>query len=206
MSVRQIELRRADGSFTKGELHDELVPGHLLLVEQQWSGGRVDLIATLQRLGVEPEKWPQSLHWNWAAKARELWMLEAAGFIIGCDGKWQGAMLTKSATHASLHPKTLGKPLIYVDYVEVAPWNWAIEAIGQQPEFKGVGSTLIREAVLLSRDEEFEGRIGLHSLPGEEWFYANRCGMEDLGRDAAKEHMTYFELTKEGADRFLNGG
>jgi hypothetical protein len=90
--------------------------------------------------------------------------------------------------------------------VEVAPWNWTIEEIGQQPQFKGIGSTLIREAVLLSLEEEFEGRVGLHSLPKAEWFYANRCGMEALGRDAAKQDLVYFELTKEGAQRFLNGG
>jgi hypothetical protein len=110
LSTREIDLRRADGSFAKGELHDDLTPAHLLFVEQQWNGARVELIAALQRLAVPPEQWPQSLHWNWAGKARDLRLLEAAGFIIGCDGRWQGAMLTKSATHASMHPKTLGNP------------------------------------------------------------------------------------------------
>jgi hypothetical protein len=133
-------------------------------------------------------------------------LLEAAGFAIAHEGMWQGAMLTKSATHMSRRPASAGKPLIYVDFVEVAPWNWAIEDIGQSPRFKGIGSTLLREAVLLSKREGFGGRVGLHSLPQAEQFYQGPCGMEPLGRDAAKENLMYFELTTEGAERFLNGG
>lgn len=206
MSVREIELRRFDGTFVVGQLHDEIVPVHLLLVEQQWIGRRVELATELQRLGVAPERWPESLGWSWAKKAPQLMLLEATGFAISHDGKWQGAMLTKSATHMSRHANSTGKPLIYVDFVEVAPWNWVIEDIGQSPQFKGVGPTLLREAVLLSKREEFGGRVGLHSLPQAEKFYQGPCGMEPMGRDAAKENLMYFELTTEGAERFLNGG
>lgn len=206
MSVRKIELRGYDGGFVDGELHDGLSPLHLLLVEQQWFRVRVELETELRKLGVPPEKWPQSLGWSWVRKAPHLDLLEAAGFAISHDGTWQGAMITKSATHASRHQTSPGKPLIYVDFIEVAPWNWAIEGIGQSPRFKGIGTTLLREAVLLSKQEEFEGRVGLHSLPQAEQFYQGPCGMEPLGRDAAKESLMYFELTTEGAERFLNGG
>lgn len=205
MSVYELQLSRSDGSFIEGKLHDELAPEHLLLVELQWQGTRVELGQELLRLGIPEERWPESLPWDWSRKARELRALEASGYAIKGEGKWQAVMLTKSATHFSMHPSTLGKPLIYVEYVEVAPWNWTIDDIGQRPKFKALGTTLLREAVLQSVREEFEGRVGLHSLPQAEGFY-ERCGMAALGRDRAKQGLMYFELTADAALKFLNGG
>jgi hypothetical protein len=186
-------------------LHDQLAPEHLLLVELQWHSKRVEYAQELMRLGVPKERWPQSIHWNWAGKAHDLRLLEAAGYAVEGEGVWQGAMLTKSATHLSAHRETRGKPLIYVDYLEVAPWNWTIQDLGQLPKFKAIGPTLLREAVLQSIGEEFEGRVGLHALRQAEQFYG-RCGMEAMGRDATKQDLMYFELTTDGAQRFLNGG
>jgi hypothetical protein len=187
-------------------MQDELPPEELIVAESQWSETRRDLRSALKRLEVPKAKWPQSLHWSWAGKAEDLELLEAAGFGVKFEGIWQGVMLTKSATHMSLLSKTRGKPLIYVDFLEVAPWNWSIAEIGQLPKFKGIGSMLFREAILLSLEEGFGGRVGLHALPQADQFYQVHCAMETLGPDSAKRGLKYFELTGDGAQRFLAGG
>lgn len=205
MSIYAIELRQGDDSFVPGTLHDELVPQDLVLVEAQWHAARIELVQELQRLSIAPERWPQSLHWDWSKKASDLTMLEAAGFAIECAQEWQGVMLTKSTTHTSGHAPTLGKPLIYVDYLEVAPWNWTLNDIGRRTKYKAIGVTLLREAVQLSMREDFDGRVGLHSLQQAESFY-DRCGLIPLGRDPTKQHLMYFEFSAEGAHRFMDGG
>ena len=47
--------------------------------------------------------------------------------------------------------------------------------------------------------------IALHSLPQADSFYRDRCRMSDLGRDASKQNLTYFEMTDAQAAQFLKG-
>ncbi len=65
------------------------------------------------------------------------------------------------------------------------------------------GSTLLAVAIQLSIEEEFSGRIGLHSLPQANAWYANACGMSSLGPDSAKQNLHYFEMTPEQASEFI---
>ncbi len=51
-----------------------------------------------------------------------------------------------------------------------------------------------------------KGRIGLHSLPQANSFYAYVCGMTDLGQDATYENLRYFELEPERARNFIEKG
>ena len=57
------------------------------------------------------------------------------GRYTGPSEEWQGAMLTKSGTHFSQLGEDRGKPLVYIDFLEVAPWNWTIPGIGQYVSF-----------------------------------------------------------------------
>src|SRR5690606_27231869 len=93
-------------------------------------------------------------------------------------------------------------PLVYVDYLEIAPWNLRLPDIGQARRYRGVGGVLLREAILQSLDEGFHGRVGLHSLPQSERFYTD-CGMTGMARDAAKQNLLYFEMTREAATRYM---
>ena len=70
-------------------------------------------------------------------------------------------------------PEQEGQALIYVDYIEVAPWNLKtlMLGLGEGPRFNAIGSRLIEAAVRRSVEEECKGRIGLHSLPITEQFY-----------------------------------
>ncbi len=126
-------------------------------------------------------------------------LLAFRGFSVVAQGITQGLAqvdLTKSARE----PSQAGKPLVYLDYVEVAPWNRP--EFGRPPRLRGVGSALITAAVALSEDEGFKGRIGLHSLPQADAFYS-KIGMTDLGQDAAYQNLRYFEMTAERARAFL---
>ena len=80
-----------------------------------------------------------------------------------------------------------------MEFVENAPWNRP--ELFDPPRYRGVGSILIRAAVALSEDLEFHGRIGLHSLPQSNGFYANTCGMTDLGVAPDYEGLRYLEMT-----------
>lgn len=72
-----------------------------------------------------------------------------------------------------------------------------------EPRYGLIGSIFVATAVQLSLSEGFKGRIGLHSLPQAEKFYGERCRMTDLGRDAKKENLRYYEMTAEQASDFL---
>ena len=101
-----------------------------------------------------------------------------------------------------------GKPLVYVDYLETAPWNIRplMQALGKSPRFGAVGTRLVEAAVRRSLDEGFKGRLALHSLSGSERFYLEVCGMTAAGRDPAKQDLLWCEFTPEQAERFLTGG
>ena len=62
------------------------------------------------------------------------------------------------------------------------------------PKFRGCGYVLITEAIRLSRQRGYNGRIGLHSLPQAEDFYRRKCGMTDLGEDTNYEGLHYLEM------------
>lgn len=197
-------IRRGDGAFVDAELDPALRPADLALLERSWGPTRLDLFNRLQAKGVERKEFPQSLHWDWTRKLSDLKLLEATGFGIFADQRWQGAMLTKTVSMVSQAPASRGMPLVYIDYLEAAPWNWSVSALNVEGEFKGIGSLLFRRAVLQSVAEGFSGRVGLHALPQAEQFYASVCEMDSFGHDPTKQNLMYFELSSEGSARFLN--
>lgn len=207
MSSRVCELiRRTDNGFVAAELHSGLRPADLLLVERSWSQDRARLMAALLQAGIPRAQWPQSLHWDWSAKAPALKLLQATGYGVVCGGEWQGLMMTKSAEYFARLRADAGKPIVYVDFLEAAPWNWRIDEIKVTPRFKAVGSVLFREAVTQSLDEGFHGRVGLHALPQAESYYEEACGMVRLGADPQKQGLVYFEFGREEARQFLSKG
>jgi len=145
--------------------------------------------------------WPQSWHWNWAQKTAQVQNLLAfRGFSVVAQGETQG-LAQVDLTKSGREPSQAGKPLVYLDYLEVAPWNRP--ELGGTPRLRGVGTALVTAAVALSDEEGFKGRLGLHSLPQADDFYRKRCGMTDLGPDSAYQNLRYFEMTADQARAFL---
>lgn len=172
---------RATGGSARAELRDAIEEQQLLDWLDRWQPATRDLIRELMSRGVPPNRWPQSWHWQWPRKMSEVAGLIAyRGYCVICDGVAQGLMrlnlnsFAREATQA-------GKPLVYVEYLEVAPWNR--NDAGTTPRYGGVGTALLLAAVALSFEEGFKGRTGLHSLPQADSFYRDRCGMTDLGPD-----------------------
>jgi hypothetical protein len=160
-----------------------------------------------QELWEQPlkEARAQHSHWDWRKKYQ--WLKEApiAYHIFGvkAEDQMQGLLLVQKVGKVCRIDSQKNKELIYVDYLATAPWNSPDTC--KSPRFGGVGKVLIRAAVMLSLEEEFKGRIGLHSLPQAETFYRNICGMTDLGPDEDYQNLRYFESTVEQSAKFLGG-
>ena len=189
------------GQDVQAELRDAIGQEQLEDWQTKWQPALFGVLQELARKGVPHTSWPQSWHWNWARKTAEVQgLLAFRGFSVVAQGETQGLArvdLTKSSRELS----QTGKPLVYLDYLEVAPWNRP--ELGGTPRLRGVGTALITAAVALSDEEGFKGRLGLHSLPQADDFYSKRCGMTDLGPDLAYQNLRYFEVTTDQARAFL---
>jgi hypothetical protein len=149
---------------------------------------------------------PKARHWDWRRKAVVLsGMLGNPGFSVVCSGLTQGMMILDTSMKRCRIPSQKGRDLVYVEFVENAPWNRR-ELLFDPPRYRGIGTVLIRAAIELSKAEDFKGRIGLHSLPQANSFYANTCGMVDFGVDENHDGLRYFEMTPEHAEAFIAKG
>jgi hypothetical protein len=189
------------GQSVEAELRDAIEQAQLVDWQTKWQPMLFGVLQELARNGVPQTHWPQSWHWNWEKKtARVQGLLAFRGLSVVAHGETQG-LAQVDLTKSGREPSQRGKPLVYLDYLEVAPWNRP--ELGMPPRLRGVGTALVSAVVELSVDEGFKGRIGLHSLPQADDFYRKRCGMTDLGPDPAYQNLRYFEMTAEQARAFL---
>ena len=196
----------AKGEAVSAQLWDGITPKQIRDWSAQWTAGIAEGMCRLLQAQVPREKWPKSLYWNWRQKSQAFNpLISKAGFSVMCENQTQGMMFVDLAQHRCKLKEQAGKHLVYVDFVETAPWNR--EEFLAEPRYHGVGTLLMRAAIKRSRDEEFGGRIGLHSLPESEEFYRRVCGMTDLGTDSKQEsYLRYFEMTPDQADAFIKKG
>ncbi|GEP56723.1 GNAT family N-acetyltransferase [Reyranella soli] len=193
------------GEAAAAELWDAVTERQLADWEAEWLPELFNAIQRLHRAGVERRLWPQSRQWNWRRKVQVLQgVLAHPGFSVVCENVTQGMMIVDTTTKRCRIESQKGQHLVYVEFVANAPWNRP--ELVSPPRFRGIGSVLIRAAIALSQEEEFKGRIGLHSLPQANSFYANTCGMTDLGVDPNYEGLRYFEMTPEQAEAFIAKG
>ncbi|MCY4613178.1 MAG: hypothetical protein OXB94_06120 [Nitrospira sp.] len=170
--VRQVHLLNVERCQPEpAELWDAVTEQQLTDWENEWVPELLKAIERLEREGIESRHWPQSSHWNWRKKVEALrGMLASPGFSIVCDGLTQGMMIVDTVKKRCRIDNQKGKPLVYVEFVENAPWNR--RELCDSPRYRGVGSILMRAAIELSVESEFGGRIGLHSLSQAHDFYA----------------------------------
>lgn len=187
------------------EVFDEISDADLADWAATWRPYFAQIVSDLDRRNVPMSARPQSGHWNWADKAMVTSILAKKGFAIRCNGELQGMMIVDVVSKRCRALEQAGKELVYVDYVEAAPWNQV--AISKPPRFTGVGSVLIAAAIRLSDDYGFKGRVGLHSLPQADRWYKNCLGMVDQGVDHGYSGgpLRYFEMTPDVAKAHLNG-
>src|SRR5437660_387249 len=200
-TVVQLKDRRT-AKFVEAILIDGVSQAEVESAESKWKPYLEKELLRMQQAGVPKEKLPQHRHWNWRQKfeASEGYAAYQI-FGIECEGDIQGLMLVSTAGKICRIESQKGKSLVYVHFLAAAPWNLA--SIVSEPRFALVGNILLATAIQLSINEEFSGRIGLHSLPQADGWYSNSCGMTDLGNDPTAHHLRYFEMTAEQASEFL---
>lgn len=194
-------LRVADGELVRADLADEISEEHVALWQKNWAPLMLKAAARLAATKAPKSSWPQDLHWDWRAKtdwAKSLLGMRSYCIVSGTDLE---GMMILNLTKTCRLDKQRHKELAYIEFVSTAPWNRA--RLCETPRYQGVGTILIRAAIELSIQEEFDGRIGLHSLPQSDDFYRSKCHMSELGPDPKKQHLIYFETTPEQAKAFL---
>jgi hypothetical protein len=204
MSTRipvRLKDRRSD-TFCDAVLVDGLGKEEIEAAEAEWEPFLRAELARKKAEGVPESEWPQHRHWNWKQKQGAIEGFLAYRLLgIECDSQMQGLMLVATAGKASRIESQKGLPLVYVHFLATAPWNSPL--VVAQPRYALVGSVLLAAGIELSMDEEFSGRVGLHSLPQADQWY-RKCGLTDLGPDPLdKNNLTYFEMTPEQAQAFL---
>lgn len=193
-------LDGATGDSVEAQLRDAIEQAQLQDWMTQWQPALNAVLQELARQGVPSTQWPQSWHWNWAQKTAQVQgLLAFRGLSVVAQGVTQG-LAQVDLTKTCREPSQAGRPLVYIDYLEVAPWNRP--ELGATPRLRGVGTALLTAAVALSEDEGFKGRLGLHSLPQADAFY-RKIGMTDLGPEPTYYNLRYFEMTVEQARAFL---
>ena len=200
-------LDHSTGQPIQATLFDEVTVEHFLEAQTEWRPLVLLAARRLALAGGRTDDIPLHWHWDWSRKEPELSLLAITFYGVECRGRLQGLMKVDTVSQCCRLREQQGQPLVYIDYLEVAPWNIRklTAALDRQPEFGAVGTRLVEAAVRQSMAEGFEGRVGLHSLPTSERFYLDGCGMLPGDLDTGKQELLWCEFTPERAERFLKG-
>ena len=160
--------------------------------DKLWQVYRRRLIATLK---AADKPIPEHHHWSWEWKLQQELKRDSLFKCFGvldADYEPQGLMLLNyGRDYLSRLPGQERRLLVYLAYIESAPWN--LEEYCERPHYSGIGRELYKAAIEYSGRLGFGGILGLHSLPGVEKFYENGCQMIPLGSDPNRENLMYFE-------------
>ncbi len=208
MAQKVLIYERDSGQFVEAVFHENVTPEELAQAESEWKPLRQQAFEQLLAEGkseLEARKILQHAHWDWGGKAKGLLSRALAIRCFGLerDGQWQGLAMLDLAAHCALLAPDQGKPLVCIEFLEVAPWN--IREMVDAPRYGIVGTRLVEAAVRLSIAEGFHGRVGLLALPQAEWFYEQRCGMLRV-EGGGRFGMGWYEMNRGGAEQFLEGG
>lgn len=199
-------MNRLTGDFENAGLFLGIDANNLAHIEGRWR-------PIFEHRKIEARKTGESLaeinaeddHWEWGKKSiaavKDPLVFDI--FVLECSGSTQAIMLVRKGgvkcfSRHSDHPRA---PLIYVDFLSTAPWNRP--RLVAEPVYKGCGRVMISTAISLSLEEEMQGRIGLHALPGAEAFYRDQIKMTDFGKDTDYRGLRYFELPSSQAKQFF---
>jgi hypothetical protein len=171
---QKVQLLQGSGQLVEARLCG-MAPRHLSDFNSIWK-------TMLQALGAE------DTFWDWARKKRlALSDDRYEAYAIEQDELTQGLLWIETQHHRSQW--AIGQPLVYVEALAAAPWNRRL--INPDPWLRSVGTVLLQFARKRSLDLGYQGRLGLHALPGSETFYESR-NLVNFGYDAERE-MVYFE-------------
>lgn len=200
MSLRTEVLlfHRLRKEYVTATLIDGVSRQELESAEQAW---KPVIKEALLRIKSQGQPRPQHGHWNWLKKYDVVANYLSYQILgIECAGAMQGLMLIQNAATFSRIPSQGGKGLVYIHFLETAPWN--ISSLVPEPHYRHAGTALVSAAIDISKECGFKGRLSLHSLPQAESWYSGSCKMTDMGLDPKKSNLRYFEMTPEQATDF----
>jgi len=158
--------------------------------------------------------WNYTFHWNErihiAEKRAEETAVEPEPIelvVLTALHHLQGIMIAGPSEEVNLPPSSTDR-LLYIAYMATAPWNREpfLPPLGLVPSsLKGVGKALVKQAVCLSRQLGYGGRIGLRAMGRSAAFY-RKIGMARVkGKVKCSEYPgdPWFELTEQGAEALL---
>lgn len=170
----------------------DLSPSRVDSVEKVWKPERLHLSACRSLQGKQPEH----AHWDWKGKTNPFWASQWRFTGVFLGETCEGLMAVRTKSKASRLSK---KPVLYVDFVEVAPWN--SRDLTDTPRFSGVGTHLVTDAIKMSLDAGWKGRVGLSALSQAKGFYT-RLGMIMIEEgDAEYGDLAYFEFDELTAQK-----
>ena len=182
-------------------LVDEVSDDELRAADQAWVRIRYQVALAAINRG---EQHAPHTHWEWQNKTGPA---RNSRRILGVEqeGEMQ-ALIALCLDRKCRLSEQVGSPLVYVDYIETAPWN--LKRYTDQPRFRGCGLHLIRASVEVSLDAGWGGRLGLHALEDDDTlrFYRLVCGMTEMSPDTAYHNLRYFEMTEAQAKEFREKG
>jgi hypothetical protein len=201
------------GRSFKVDLAEGLDVTHLDFIDMQWA----PLLQSQYHLAIlhffqlpaadqTPEKWietqgnfgVQDKHWDWRKKSAIAPKSNRRVFSLLNASEVEAAMMLLLGKNS--RESGAPQPIVYVDYVAVAPWNR--KPIQDPQRFKHLGTVLLGVAVQTSIRDGHDGRCGLHSLPQAEGFY-HKLGMTDFGIDSNYSSLRYFEFSAQAAKNFV---
>lgn len=195
-----ILVEASTGASVPADLFDRITQANLNDWAREWRPAMSGVVQEMRAAGASPVTLPQTAHWDWEQKVRRVeGLLAFQSFSVVAVDKTQGLMRVE-LNHTGRIASQAGKPLVYIEYLEVAPWNLGD---ADRQRFRGVGTALVTAAIDLSLSEGFAGRVALHSLPQAESYYRDSCEMTDLGPDSSYDDLRYFEMTAQQAAEFI---
>ncbi len=202
LAVTSKILSSGQNKDQKGQLHDFSVllgmdPIIATKADSDWSTYRLGLYSKIISMGLPEEEYIPLLesvateddHWAWCSKYFVYDSEEYTWFYYLADEKIQAVCLLYHPKEAVLESGAI----FYVEYVAVAPWNR--NSLVNTRMFKGIGTTLLREASKHMIGLALKPGFSLHSLPQAESYYVEQ-GMQKV-EGLEKDDLLYFEMDKE---------
>ena len=116
-------FQRSSGTQISAEVWDAITERNVDDWENTWRPAREQKVAELKQRGADRSALPEHKHWNWKQKADAFsGSLANPSFAVVCQEMTQGLMIVDNLKSAHLSSQQ-GKPLIYIDFLEAAPWK-----------------------------------------------------------------------------------
>lgn len=185
-TIGQVSLQKLDG-----DLDDASV---LIASPKVLSGWLNDWVEWSRETGLSRElfNWP-AICANEAATTKTV--------AIVRDGACQGLIQLATSFRYQCRDRKITN-LVYVPFLEAAPWNVVLAATRRR--YRNVGTTLLLIATSQSSSLNFDGRVGLNSIEQARGFYEHHGFAAKFGADCDSIfYETYMELEAEAAELLI---